>query len=81
MNKKLQKREPACDPQENNPELLPIILAAAVEARRVLEQQEHLLCQGSFCHVMWRTQKQILKERHGIDWKSPSEMNSQFQSD
>ena len=27
------------------------------------------------CYAVWGKQKQILKERHGIDWKAPDEMN------
>ena len=26
-----------------------------------------------YCHTYWRCKKQILKERYGIDWKSPSD--------
>lgn len=27
------------------------------------------------CHGIWREKKRILKERYGIDWKTPDEMN------
>lgn len=27
------------------------------------------------CYIFWRAKKQILKEKYGIDWKSPSELN------
>ena len=27
------------------------------------------------CYEVWGRQKKILKERHGIDWKAPDEMN------
>lgn len=28
-----------------------------------------------FCHVRWGAKKRLLKERHGIDWRSPAELN------
>ena len=27
------------------------------------------------CHTRWAIQKKILKERYGIDWKTPQERN------
>ncbi len=27
------------------------------------------------CHLYWKIKKRILRERYGIDWRSPSEMN------
>jgi hypothetical protein len=27
------------------------------------------------CHFEWRKKKELLKEKHGISWKSPREMN------
>ncbi|MBQ4585894.1 MAG: hypothetical protein IJA82_06770 [Clostridia bacterium] len=28
-----------------------------------------------YCHLYWATKKRILKEKYGIDWKSPAELN------
>lgn len=28
-----------------------------------------------FCHIYWHAKKEILKERFGIDWKSPQELS------
>ena len=28
-----------------------------------------------YCFIYWGTKKQILKEKYGIDWRSPSELN------
>ena len=28
-----------------------------------------------FCHSFWNEKKRILKEKYGIDWRSPSELN------
>lgn len=27
------------------------------------------------CHYYWANKKRILKEKYGIDWKSPAELN------
>lgn len=31
--------------------------------------------QMGYCHVFWREKKRILKEKYGIDWKSPVDLN------
>ena len=28
-----------------------------------------------WCHSYWACKKRILKEKYGIDWKSPAELN------
>ena len=28
-----------------------------------------------YCHMYWLTKRQILKEKYGIEWRSPSELN------
>jgi hypothetical protein len=28
-----------------------------------------------FCHEYWAEKKRILKERHGLEWRSPAELN------
>ena len=50
------------------------IKAAKQEAEQLLEY-DPLRGQMGFCHLYWATVKRILRERHGIDWKSPAEMN------
>jgi len=65
------------DPQEDDPELGPIIKETAEEAKRKIYEKYGL--KGSeyrpgIGHEMWTEQKRILKEK-GIDWKSPKEMN------
>jgi hypothetical protein len=34
-----------------------------------------LLLDMGYCYMLWEKQKEILKKRYGIDWKSPDEMN------
>lgn len=33
------------------------------------------------CHVLWGMQKRILRERYGIDWKTPAEQNPDIMFD
>lgn len=64
------------DPQEDEPRLRVIILEAGEEAEAALTQEQHVATgQMGFCYVLWCRQKEILKNKHGIDWKSPEEMN------
>ncbi len=28
-----------------------------------------------FCHLYWHEKRRILKEKYGIDWHSPAQMN------
>ncbi len=28
-----------------------------------------------FCHMYWHEKRRILKEKYGIDWHSPAQMN------
>ncbi len=61
------------DPIEDDPSVRPLFLAAVDEATRETEQLFGLR-RGS-CHRIWHRTKEILKERNGIDWRSPADMN------
>ncbi|NQS72554.1 MAG: hypothetical protein HQQ73_10465 [Desulfobulbaceae bacterium] len=50
------------------------IKAAKREAEKLLKH-DPLRGQMGFCHLYWTIVKRILWEKHGIDWKSPAEMN------
>lgn len=60
------------DPVEQSPEYL----AVADELEKAIEKE---FPKGSrqlgTCHAIWRFQKKWLKKNHGIDWKSPAELN------
>jgi hypothetical protein len=62
------------DPIEDNPAVRPFLQLADQEAEAELATcgigQEF----GS-CHTFWHTKKRILKEKYGIDWRTPAEMN------
>lgn len=34
-----------------------------------------------FCHIYWYEKKRILKEKYGIEWKSPALMNPHVRFD
>ena len=34
-----------------------------------------------WCHIYWKAKKELLKNKYGIDWKSPSEMNPDCEFD
>lgn len=57
------------DPIRDDPDIGPIIKAAAERAHQEVSggKYEHL----GTCHLIWRRQKEILKEEHGITWYSP----------
>ncbi len=59
------------DPIEDTPEFLKIEdeLEALIEAK--IGKNRFL----GFCFFYWSAKKEILKEKYGIDWKSPSELN------
>lgn len=60
------------DPQEDDPKLKRIINTAEKEADAELHSQYSGM---GYCHLLWGRQKEILKEKYGIDWRTPVEMN------
>ena len=62
------------DPIEDDPEIRPLIDAATEEANEALADHPRR-GQLGFCHVLWATKKRILREKHGIEWRTPSEMD------
>lgn len=62
------------DPVEDDPKIRPIIRAATKQAMDELKDHPFYE-QFGFCHFLWDKKKQILKEKYGIDWRSPSDMN------
>ncbi len=62
------------DPQEKDPQKKKLIQAAETEAEFTMTQDGTIKLEGS-CHILWGRQQKILKERYGIKWSSPAEMN------
>ena len=59
---------------EKDPKTRSIFSAVDKEVKAELAKHPERDMLG-FCHTIWETKKRILKEKHGIEWKSPSEMN------
>ncbi len=60
------------DPIVDDPHTKELVEAAYVEAEHELTNRGRGL---GHCHVVWAMTKRILREKHGIDWLSPREMN------
>jgi len=67
------------DPKEYDPKYRSIIAAAETEAEKIVADMG--ISGMGTCHAIWGEQKKILKEKHGIDWKSPAEMNPEVKFD
>lgn len=67
------------DPIEDDPAVQPFLQAAEKEAKSAEELQ------GSrpkgWTHGFWRVKKRILKEKYGIDWRTPAELNPDWAFD
>jgi hypothetical protein len=62
------------DPIEDDPKFKAVIEVVMSEVMAELADHPWKDKLG-FCHVIWGTKKRILKEKHGIEWRSPREMN------
>ena len=62
------------DPQERDPKKRALIKAAETEAEYSMEQDRTIELEGS-CHILWERQQDILREKYGIKWRTPADMN------
>lgn len=60
------------DPIESDPEVQPLFQAAHERVEQLLANEPRRM---GFCHLFWRTKKQVLKEEYDIEWRTPAEMN------
>ena len=60
------------DPQEDDPVFKSKLERAMQEAEENLAAVPH---RRGFCHRLWAEAKRILREKYGLEWKTPSEMN------
>jgi hypothetical protein len=68
------------DPIEDDPKVRPLFAEANVEATRQLEEwraKQGRPGKPQFGDVRyyWNAKKQFLKDKYGIDWRTPAEMN------
>lgn len=59
------------DPIEDDPKYKDILAAVDQEIKEQIGDSRQL----GLCHLIWGMKKQILKERYGIDWQSPADLN------
>lgn len=59
------------DEVENTPEYK----AIEAELEALIEKEIGKGGYLGYCHGYWRVKKRILKEKYGIDWKSPAELH------
>jgi hypothetical protein len=57
---------------EDHPRLRRVVERARREAELELDEGRGQL---GYCHRVWELQKKILREKYGLDWKTPQEMN------
>lgn len=71
------------DPKERDNEFRVIVKQAEREAEQEVAKRfgGKLPAVLGRCHMIWEEQKKILKERYGIDWKTPAEMNPDVEFD
>ena len=62
------------DPQERDPKKRKLIKAAETEAEYSMEQDGTIKLGGA-CHILWGRQQDILREKYGMKWRTPAEMN------
>lgn len=62
------------DPIDDDPRYAAIIAEAEQAAEAELASIGISFGMG-YCYPFWSTKKQILKDRFGIDWQTPEELN------
>jgi hypothetical protein len=72
-------REPSIkrDPIERDPKIAWLVEEAWKEAEAEVAARGELPYWG-VCHLVWPVQKRILKEKYGIVWRTPAEMNPEI---
>jgi len=64
------------DPAEDDPQLATVLLRATLEAELELIGENRNVM--GFCHLFWQTKQRILRERYGVEWRTPAELNRQI---
>ncbi|MFO0803473.1 MAG: hypothetical protein U0791_10180 [Gemmataceae bacterium] len=60
------------DPIEDEPHVHPLLKLAEQEAESLLKDEPRRM---GFGHAFAATKKQILRQKYGIEWRTPAEMN------
>ncbi len=62
------------DPIENDPRYKSVFAGIDAEVDEILRDHP-LRGRMGFCYTIWDTKKGILKQKYGIPWKTPAEIN------
>ena len=62
------------DPAEDDPALATVLLRATLEVDAELAGEDRT--EMGFCHLLWRTKQRILRERYGVEWSRPDQLNT-----
>lgn len=68
------------DPIERDPKIRRLVREAEKEAETELAARGQPKIYG-YCRSLWTVQKRILKEKYGIKWRTPAEMNPDVEID
>ena len=68
------------DPIEDDPKFRPILVRANLEAEQELAARG-ITPRLGYCHAFWHTKKRILKDKYGINWRTPAELNPDWAFD
>ncbi len=71
------------DPIEDDPKFRDKIAAAEKEAEAFVKKNCKQVKKGQrgYCHLFWGAKQRILREKYGIEWKSPSDLNPETRYD
>jgi len=65
------------DPIEKDPKYRNIFRKIDAEVDEALKDDPSKGKLG-YCHIFWDTKQEMLKEKYGISWKTPTEMNPEI---
>lgn len=68
------------DPVEETEEFKAVIDKVEDELDEMLKDDPLNGCRG-FCHTYWSAKKKLLKNKYGIEWKTPQQMNPRVRFD
>ena len=64
------------DPAEDDPQFATVLLRATLDVDAALAGEDRTIT--GFCHLSWRTKQRVLRERYGVEWRTPVELNPQI---
>ena len=68
------------DPVEDDPQYADVFRKINDEVNEALAEHPKKGSMG-FVHIIWEMKKQILKQKYGVNWKTPAELNPQVMFD